>query len=100
MPAPSAKWWQRRGGFGVYELLASWWRHLASFVVSVFVTLAGLALYLFTFFGEKPTPIFQFLQRLEFTSLDTRVRHRPASATPVDPRIVIVDIDDDDARVH
>jgi adenylate cyclase len=33
------------------------------------------------------------LQRLEFNSLDTRFRYRPAAATPVDPRIVIVDID-------
>lgn len=93
MAAPSTKWWQGRGGLGLYEVLLSWWRHRASFVVSLFVTIAGLTLYYFTFFGERPTPIFQFLQRLELNSLDTRFRYRPASATPIDPRIVIVDID-------
>jgi adenylate cyclase len=85
--------WQRRGVFSVYELLQSWWRHRVSFLVSVGITLAALALYYFTFLGERPTPIFSFLQRLEFNSLDTRFRYRPASATPVDPRIVIVDVD-------
>lgn len=93
MAAPSAKWWLGRSGLGLYEILLSWWRHRASFLVSLFVTFAGLALYYFTFFGERPTPIFQFLQRLELNSLDTRFRYRPATATPVDPRIVIVDID-------
>src|SRR5262249_15287501 len=39
------------------------------------------------------TPIFDFLQRLEYNSLDTRFRYRPQNVTPVDPRIVIVDID-------
>jgi adenylate cyclase len=91
--APSGGLWQRRGVFGVYELLQSWWRHRVSFLVSVGITVAALALYYFTFLGERPTPIFSFLQRLEFNSLDTRFRYRPASATPVDPRIVIVDID-------
>jgi adenylate cyclase len=93
MAAPSGSWWQGRGGFGLYELLQSWWRHRVSFLVSVGITLAALTLYFFTFLGERPTPIFQFLQRLEFNSLDTRFRYRPAGATPVDPRIVIVDID-------
>jgi adenylate cyclase len=91
--APSGGFWQRRGVFDVYELLRSWWRHRVSFLISVGLTLAALALYYFTFLGERPTPIFSFLQRLEFNSLDTRFRYRPASATPVDPRIVIVDID-------
>jgi len=57
------------------------------------VTAAALTLYYFTFFGERPTPIFEFLQRLEYDSLDTRFRYRPESATHVDDRIVIVDID-------
>jgi adenylate cyclase len=91
--APSGGLWQRRGVFGVYELLQSWWRHRVSFLVSVGITIAALGLYYFTFLGERPTPFFSFLQRLEFNSLDTRFRYRPASATPVDPRIVIVDID-------
>ena len=91
--APSGRFWQRRSVFNVYELLQSWWRHRVSFLISVGITLAALALYYVTFLGERPTPIFVFLQRLEFDSLDTRFRYRPASATPVDPRIVIVDID-------
>jgi adenylate cyclase len=93
MAAPSGGFWQRRGAFGLYELLQSWWRHRVSFLISVAITLAALSIYYFTFLGERPTPIFQFLQRLEFDALDTRFRYRPASATPVDPRIVIVDID-------
>jgi adenylate cyclase len=91
--APSGGFWQRRSVFNLYELLQSWWRHRVSFLVSVGITLASLTLYYVTFLGERPTPIFVFLQRLEFNSLDTRFRYRPASATPVDPRIVIVDID-------
>jgi adenylate cyclase len=91
--APSEGFWQRRGVLNAYELLQSWWRHRVSFLISVAITLAALALYYFTFLGERPTPIFSFLQRLEFNSLDTRFRYRPAAVTPVDPRIVIVDID-------
>jgi adenylate cyclase len=93
MAAPSGGWWQRRGGFGLYELLQSWWRHRVSFIISLVTTLAALSIYYVTFLGERPTPIFVFLQRLEYDSLDTRFRYRPAKATPVDPRIVIVDID-------
>jgi adenylate cyclase len=91
--APSGGFWQRRGVFNLYELLQSWWRHRVSFLISVGITLAGISLYYFTFLGERPTPIFNFLQRLEYDSLDTRFRYRPRSATPIDPRIVIVDID-------
>jgi adenylate cyclase len=97
MATPSANAWLGRRGLGIYEILASWWRHRVSFLVSLFITLSCLTLYYFTFFGEKPTPIFQFLQRLEFNSLDTRFRYRPA--TPVDPRIVIVDIDQQSQEV-
>jgi adenylate cyclase len=93
MAAPSGGWWQRRGGFGLYELLQSWWQHRVSFVISLVTTLAALTIYYFTFLGERPTPIFEFLQRLEYNSLDTRFRYRPTSATPADKRIVIVDID-------
>jgi adenylate cyclase len=52
-----------------------------------------MALYYFTFLGDRPTPIFQSLQRIEFNSLDTRFRYRSPSFTPIDPNIVIVDID-------
>jgi adenylate cyclase len=93
MAAPSGGWWQRQGLFGLYELLQSWWRHRVSFVISLATTLAALTLYFFTFLGEKPTPIFVFLQRLEYDSLDTRFRYRQASKTEVNPPIVIVDID-------
>jgi adenylate cyclase len=91
--APSGGFWQRRGVFNLYELLQSWWRHRVSFLISVGITLAGLSLYYFTFFGERSTPIFNFLQRFEYDSLDTRFRYRPRSATPIDSPIVIVDID-------
>jgi adenylate cyclase len=91
--ASSGKQWRKRAGFSVYELLLSWWRHRVSFLVSVVITLLGLTLYYFTFFGEQPTPLLQFLQRLEFTTLDTRFRLRSADMTKPDPRIVIVDID-------
>src|SRR5882762_3774338 len=93
MAAPSEGFWQRRGAIGLYELLLTWWRHRVSFVISVVITLLALALYYFTFVGERTTPIFNFIQRLEYDSLDTRFRYRPRSATPIDPRIVIVDID-------
>jgi adenylate cyclase len=91
--APSGRFWQRRSVFNLYELLQSWWRHRVSFLISVGITLAGLALYYFTFFGERPTPLLEFLQRLEYDALDTRFRARPPGATPVDPRLVIVEID-------
>jgi adenylate cyclase len=93
MAAPSGAWWQRRSAFGLSELLQAWWRHRVSFAISLVITLVCLAIYYFTFLGERPTPIFVFLQRLEYDSLDTRFRYRPASATRTDPRIVIVDID-------
>src|SRR5229473_2134646 len=93
MANSTPKWSQGRSGFGVYELLLSWWHHRISFLISLAITLSGLALYFFAFFGESPTPIFNFLQRLEYSSLDTRFRYRSPSGTPVDPRIVIVDID-------
>jgi adenylate cyclase len=93
MAAPSGGWWQGRGGFGLYELLQSWWRHRASFLISLSVTAVALTLYYFTFLGERSTPIFEFLQRLEYDSLDTRFRYRAENATDFDHRIVIVDID-------
>jgi adenylate cyclase len=84
---------EQRSVFRFRELLASWWDHRASFLISIGITLAALVLYFFTFLGERPTPIFNFLQRLELDALDMRFTYRPANATPHDPRIVIVDID-------
>src|SRR6266849_1048643 len=80
MAAPSEGFWQRRGALGLYELILTWWRHRVSFLISVAITLGALTLYYFTFFGEKTTPIFAFLQRFEYNSLDTRFRYRPANA--------------------
>src|SRR5580765_343119 len=93
MPNPSPKWSQGRRAFGIYELLLSWWQHRASFLISLGITSVALALYYFTFVGESPIPILSFLQRFEYSSLDTRFRYRSAAALPIDPRIAIVDID-------
>src|SRR5271169_1443652 len=93
MPAPPDK---NKFGFGllrVVELLETWWQHRVSFLISLIITLAALTLYYFTFFGERATPIFAFLQRFEYDSLDTRFRYRPVASTPTDPNIVIIDID-------
>jgi adenylate cyclase len=99
MAAPSDGFWQRRGFFSLYELLQSWWRHRVSFIISLVVTFGALTLYYFTFFGEKSTPIFAFLQRFEYNALDTRFRYRSPGATPPDPRIVIVEIDQQSQEV-
>jgi adenylate cyclase len=99
MAAPSDGFWQRRGFFSLYELLQSWWRHRVSFIISLVVTFGALTLYYFTFFGEKSTPIFAFLQRFEYNALDTRFRYRSPGATPPDSRIVIVEIDQQSQEV-
>ncbi len=93
MPTLPAGGREERNAFRVRELFTSWWEHRASFFISIGITLAALVVYYFTFLGERPTPIFNFLQRLELDALDMRFTYRPASATPADPRIVIVDID-------
>jgi len=93
MAAPSEGFWQRRGVFGLYELLQSWWRHRVSFLLSLSITIFALFLYVFTFVGERPTPIFEFIQRLELATLDTRFRYRPPRYSHPDPRIVVIDID-------
>jgi adenylate cyclase len=93
MAAPSEGFWQRRGAFGLYELLQSWWRHRVSFLLSLSITIVALFLYVFTFVGERPTPIFEFIQRLELATLDTRFRYRPRRFSHADPRIVVIDID-------
>jgi adenylate cyclase len=74
-------------------------QHRISFLISIVITFAALALYYFTFFGYRPTTIFTFLQRLEFDSLDARFRYRPRSATPIDPAILIIDIDQQSEEV-
>ncbi|MGC1365523.1 MAG: adenylate/guanylate cyclase domain-containing protein [Candidatus Acidiferrum sp.] len=93
MAAPSGAWWQGRGGFGLYELLQSWWRHRVSFVLSLCITIASLSVYYLVFLQEKRSPISELAERLELDTLDTRFRYRPRSFSSSDSPIVIVDID-------
>jgi len=76
---------------GVTSLFRFWWRHKGSLAISVVITLAALAIYLATFIGERPMPLFDFVSRLELDSLDTRFQLR--GRIPPDRRIVIVDVD-------
>src|SRR5580692_1983493 len=84
---------QNRKAFRLRELLSSWWDHRASFLISVGITVATLLVYIFTFVGDRNTPLFDFLKRFEYSTLDTRFRYRPARYTPPDPRIAVVAID-------
>jgi len=93
MPTPNEGAPSPRNPFRFRELLTSWWAHRASFVICVAITVVALLVYYFAFLGERSTPLFNFLERLENDSLDVRFNYRPASSTPPDPRIVIVDID-------
>jgi adenylate cyclase len=83
----------RSVSFRLRGLLSTWWQHRASFLISLGITLTALSIYLFTFLGDRSTPLFDFLKRFEYNTLDTRFRYRPARYTPPDPRIVIVAID-------
>jgi adenylate cyclase len=85
----------RRTGIGVRlrDLLANWWQHRAVFFISVVITVVALGVYIFTFVGDRNTPLFDFLKRFEYSTLDTRFRYRPARYTPPDPRILVVSID-------
>jgi adenylate cyclase len=80
-----------RIGKKISAILRGWWQHKGSLAISLAVTLAATAIYFATFMGERPTPLFDFVTRLELDSIDTRFRFR--GRTPTDPRIVIVDID-------
>jgi len=80
-------------GFHLRTLLATWWQHRAVFFISVVITVLALGVYVFTFVGDRNTPLFDFLKRFEYSTLDTRFRYRPARYTPPDPRIVVVSID-------
>lgn len=53
MAAPSEGFWQRRGLFGLYELLQSWWRHRISFLLSLSITLFALSIYYLVFLQKK-----------------------------------------------
>jgi len=69
------------------------WRRRVPLAISLGLTVGALGIYLAAFIGERPTPAFDFIHRLELDALDTRFRLRPARDTHPDPRIVIVDID-------
>jgi adenylate cyclase len=69
------------------------WRRRVPLAISLVLTIGALGIYLAAFVGERPTPAFDFIHRLELDALDTRFRLRPARDAHPDPRIVIVDID-------
>ena len=93
MAAPSGGWWKGRGAFGLYELLQSWWQHRVSFLLSLSITFFSLLVYVVTFVGERSTPVFEFVQRLELATLDMRFQYRPKRYSHPEPRIVVIDID-------
>ena len=80
-------------GFRLRDLFATWWQHRAVFLISVVITVLALGVYILTFVGDRNSPLFDFLKRFEYSTLDTRFRYRPARYTPPDPRIVVVSID-------
>jgi adenylate cyclase len=84
---------QGGGWFRLRSLLADWWQHRVSFFISLGITLAALSIYFFTFLGDRNTPLFDFLKRFEYSTLDTRFRYRPAHYTLPDSRIVVVAVD-------
>jgi len=80
-----------RAGPKIVKILRRWLGHKGSLTISLIVTVSALAIYVATFLGERPTPLFDSIYRLELSSLDYRFQVR--GKTKVDPRIVIVDID-------
>ena len=84
---------QRGSVYRFRDLFATWWHHRAVFLISVAITALSLGVYIFTFMGDRNTPLFDFLKRFEYSTLDTRFRYRPVKYTPPDPRIVVVAID-------
>ncbi len=71
--------------------MQQWWLHQGSLIISAIITVAALAIYYVTFVGERPMPLFDFITRLELSSLDLRFQYR--GRMQPDPRIIIVDID-------
>ncbi len=74
--------------FGIWR---AWWQHRGSLAISLAVTIFALVIYFAAFVGERPTPVFDAIVRLELNSLDYRFRVR--GRQDPDPRIVIIDID-------
>lgn len=79
--------------FRLRAFFSEWWQHRASFFISLGITLVALTIYFFAFLDDRSTPLFDFLKRFEYNTLDTRFRYRPVRYTPPDSRIVIVAID-------
>jgi adenylate cyclase len=71
----------------------AWWRRRAPFAISLGLTVFALAIYTYTFIGDRPTAVFSFINRLELDALDLRFRLRAGRLKHPDPRIIIVDID-------
>ncbi len=86
-----------RVGQRLVKIVRQWRRHKGSLTISLIVTLAALAVYYVTFLGERPMPLFDSIYRLELSSLDYRFQVR--GRTKIDPRIVIVDIDQQSQEV-
>jgi adenylate cyclase len=93
MPTPPDAGREESGSFRLRQVFSSWWGHRASFLISVAITLIALGIYVFAFLGDRRTPLFEFLTRFEYSTLDTRFRYRPVRYTLPDPRIVVVSID-------
>jgi adenylate cyclase len=85
--------------FRLRSLVSEWWQHRVSLFISLALTFSALAIYVFTFVGDRSTPLFDFLKRFEYNTLDTRFRYRPARYTPPDSRIVIVSVDQSSQEV-
>ncbi len=62
-------------------------------MIAAFVTVAGLVVLFFAGIGGSPRAGFAFVQNIELRSLDARFNLR--GKRPVDPRIVIVDLDEE-----
>ena len=55
-------------GFRLQTLFAAWWQHRAVFFISVAITIGALGVYVFTFVGDRNTPLFDFLKRFEYST--------------------------------
>jgi len=96
-PMPTAGALPPRARRGLLERIAQlfriWWSHKVSFAISLLLTASAVLVYFRSFVRENPPALLEFVQRLELSALDTRFRYRGRSHVQVDPRIVIVDID-------
>lgn len=93
MPTPAEGARSARIAFRFRELFSSCWEHRASFFISVGITAVALGVYFFSYMGDHNTPLFDFLKRFEYSTLDTRFRYRPMRYTPPNPRLVVVAVD-------